>query len=360
MGIPKIVDLAPHRLASSPVLVGVDAHKTTHTLVAVDRAGRQLAQKTIATTTAAHLEGLRWASARFGPDILWGVEDCRTMTARLEHDLLTAGAAVVRVPPHLMSRARSSARERGKSDSIDALAVARAVLREPDLPVAFHDEVSMRLRLLIDRREDLVVQRTSTINRLMGRIHLLEPGHPTPKNWNIQKAHAAIGDWLAGQPGLLAELARDELADIIDVSADLRALNRRIELAVRPVAPELVALQGCAELTAAKIVAEVVDIRRFRSEAAFARYAGLAPIPHTSGAGTVRLRPIRHGNRQLNAAIHRIAITQTIHDGPGRTYYQRRRDEGDNSARALRALKRRLVRVIYNRLRAAASQRPPL
>jgi hypothetical protein len=81
---------------------------------------------------------------------------------------------------------------------------------------------------------------------------------------------------------------------------------------VRPVAPRLLAMRGCAELTAARIVAEVANIDRFRSEAAFARYAGLAPILHTSGAASVRLRPTRHGNRHLNAAIHRIAITQTI------------------------------------------------
>lgn len=104
-------------------------------------------------------------------------------------------------------------------------------------------------------------------------------------------------------------------------------------------------------LQCARIVAEVANIDRFRSEAAFARYAGLAPVPHTSGSASVRLRPTRHGNRRLNAAIHRIAITQTIHDGPGQTYYQRRIAEGDSRHRALRCLKRRITRVVYNRLK---------
>jgi transposase len=143
------------------------------------------------------------------------------------------------------------------------------------------------------------------------------------------------------------------LDDIIRVSEVIRDLGRRIERTVQPVAPDLIALQGCGELTAARIVAEVANIDRFRSEAAFARYAGLAPVPHTSGSAAVRLRPTRQGNRRLNAAIHRIALTQTIHDGPGKTYYQRRIAEGDSRHRALRCLKRRLVRVVYNRLKAS-------
>jgi transposase len=338
------------------VVIGVDAHKATHTLVAVDRVGRKLAQKTIATTSAAHEQALRWGAEKFGPDILWGVEDCRSMTARLESDLLAAGQPVVRVPPHLMNRARSSGREHGKSDAIDALAVARAVLQEPHLPRAVHDPVSMELRLLVDRRDDVLALRTAIINRCMTRIHLLDPGHKTPRNWKVQKDHAALMAWLATQEGLNAEFARDEMADIIRMSAEILVLRRRIEARVRPVAPRLLAMQGCAELTAARIVAEVANIDRFRSEAAFARYSGLAPIPHTSGAASVRLRPTRHGNRHLNAAIHRIAITQTIHDGPGKTYFQRRIAEGDSRHRALRCLKRRLVRVIYNRLR---QQQPP-
>ena len=346
-------------VVNTSVVVGVDAHKLSHTLVAVDPAGLKLGQKTVSTTSAAHADAVRWAASQFGPGVLWAVEDCRTMTARLEDDLLAAGQRVVRVAPHLMSRTRSSARERGKSDPIDALAVARTVLREPNLPVAVHDPVSMELRLLVDRRDDLVSHFTATINRLMGRIHLLDPGHPTPRNWKVQKAHRGLRDWLITQDGLVAEIARDELDDIIRINAVILALRRRIERTVRPVAPDLIALQGCGELTAARIVAEVANIDRFRSEAAFARYAGLAPVPHTSGSAIVRLRPTRHGNRRLNAAIHRIAITQTIHDGPGRTYYQRRIAEGDSRHRALRCLKRRITRVVFTRLRACRSATDP-
>ncbi len=195
------------------VVIGVDAHKNTHTLVGVDGRGRKLAQKTVATTSEAHGQAMRCARSRFGTDVVWGVEDCRGLTARLERDLLAAGNQVVRVAPHLMSRVRASSRERGKSDPIDAPAVARVVLREPELPVASHDPVSMELRLLVDRREDLVRQRVATTNRLLDRVHQLDSRWAKPINWECKEPRKSLQDWLDTQEGLLAELARDELDD---------------------------------------------------------------------------------------------------------------------------------------------------
>ena len=334
------------------VVVGVDVHKRTHTLVVVDRSGRKIGQKTIDTTSKAHAEGIHWARAQFGNDAVWGVEDCRSLTARLERDLLAAGLCVVRVPPHLMSRTRASSRQPGKSDPIDALAIARAVLREPDLPVAAHNNDSFELQLLVRRREDLVGQRTATANRLLGRVHQLDPVRSTPGNWKSRNQRVDLGIWLAEQPGLLADLARDELRDIDRVSEAVKTLERRIGERVRAAAPALVELQGCGELTAATIIAEVADIDRFRSEAALARYIGVAPVPNWSGETNARARSVRHGNRQLNKAIHRIALTQTIYDGPGKQYFQRRLAGGDSRRRALRSLKRRITRVVYNRLKA--------
>lgn len=140
------------------ITLGIDAHKRTHTVVAVDEAGRQVGVKTTkATTTADHLGMVRWAD-QFGPQRQWAVEDCRHLSRRLESDMLAAGERLVRVPPKLMSRARDSARTYGKSDPIDALAVARAALREPDLPVAQLDGPARELRLLVDHREDLVAE----------------------------------------------------------------------------------------------------------------------------------------------------------------------------------------------------------
>src|SRR6516164_1994403 len=333
------------------VVVGADVHKRTHTFVAVDQAGRKLGEKVVAATTVGRHKALVWARAEFGNELVWGIEDCRHLSARLERDLLSAGQQVVRVPPKLMAQTRASARTRGKSDPIDALAVARACLREPDLPVASHDEISRELKLLIDRREDLVAQRTSAINRLLWRVHELHPERaPKPRSLDLAKHRELLRAWLATQPGLVAELARDELADISRLTEAINALAKRITERVRVVAPALLALPGCAELTAAKLVGETAGVSRFKSESAFARHAGVAPIPVWSGNTTGRVRMTRSGNRQLNAALHRIAVTQVRLDGIGRAYYRKRRDAGASKTEALRCLKRRLARVVFHHL----------
>jgi transposase len=339
--------------ATTMVVVGADVHKRTHTFVAVDELGRKVGEKVVAATTAGHHKALRWAREQFGGELLWGIEDCRPLSARLERDLLGAGQKVVRVAPKLMAQARASARTRGKSDPIDALAVARAVLREPDLPVAGHDPVSRELKLLVDRREDLVAQRTSTINRLRMRIHELDPAHaPALGSLHRAKPRQLLAHWLATQPGLLAELARDELADIDRLTAAIDALAVRIGEHIETAAPSLLALHGCGDLTAAKLVAETAGVARFKSESAFARHAGVAPIPVWSGNTAGRVRMTRSGNRQLNAALHRIAITQIRLTGSaGHTYYRKRLAAGDSTTEALRCLKRRLARIVFNTLK---------
>ena len=133
--------------------------------------------------------------------------------ARLEMDLLDAGQAVVRVPAKLMAQTRSSARTRGKSDPIDALAVARAVLREPDLPVAAHDEASRELKLLVDRRDDLVKERTAMMNRFRWHLHRIDPTvDPKPKSLKQVKTRRQLAEFLAPLTGIDARLAREGLA----------------------------------------------------------------------------------------------------------------------------------------------------
>jgi transposase len=333
------------------VVVGADVHKRTHTFVAVDGVGKKLGEKVVAATSLGHGQAVMWARERFGSEVVWAIEDCRHLSARLERDLMTSDQKVVRVPPKLMAQVRASARTRGKSDPIDALAVARAFLREPDLPIASHDEVSRELKLLVDRREDLVVQRTSMVNRLRWRVHELDPERaPKPGSLDLAKHRRLLGDWLATQPGLVAELARDELADITRLTETINALAKRIGERVRTVAPVLLSLPGCGELTAAKLVGEAAGVTRFKSEPAFARHAGVAPIPVWSGNTAGRVRMTRSGNRQLNTALHRIAVTQIRLEGLGQAYYRHRLATGDSSTEALRCLKRRLARVVFHHL----------
>ena len=333
------------------VVVGADVHKRTHTFVAVDEAGRELGHKTFDATTPGHRAAARWARERFGAELVWAIEDCRHLSARLERDLLSAGQSVVRVPPKMMAEQRRIARTRGKSDPIDAAAVARAALREPDLPVASHDEVSRELKLLVDRRDDLVKHRTATTNRLLWRVHELEPAWaPKARALDLVKHQQLLADRLAGVSGVVAELARDELADIVELTGRINQLERRIAGLVEQAAPTLLALPGVGALTAAKLVGEAAGVSRFKSEAAFARHAGIAPIPVWSGSTRGRVRLTRSGNRQLNAAIHRIAVTQIRLDGLGKTYYEKKKAEGMSTPEALRCLKRRLARIVFNHL----------
>jgi transposase len=343
------------------VVVGADVHKRTHTFVAVDEAGRELGHKTFQATTPGHQAAVMWARERFGTGLRWAIEDCRHLSARLERDLLTAGQSVVRVPPKMMAEQRRIARTRGKSDPIDAAAVARAALREPGLPAASHDEVSRELKLLVDRREDLVQHRTATVNRLLWRVHELEPSWaPKARSLDLAKHQQLLAGRLAGLPGVVAELARDELADVIDLTHRVNDLERRISALAARSAPALLALPGVGALTAAKIVGETAGVTRFKSEAAFARHAGIAPIPVWSGRTAGRVRLTRSGNRQLNAAIHRIAVTQIRLDGRGRTYYEKKKAEGKSTSEALRCLKRHLARIVFNHLTTDQAATPTL
>jgi transposase len=149
----------------------------------------------------------------------------------------------------------------------------------------------------------------------------------------------------------VARFAPDLLARIVELSATIRTLEHEIEGLVRTSAPTLLALPGCGALTAAKIIGESAGISRFRSKEAFARHNGSAPVPVWSG-NVVRHRLNRGDNRQLNVALHRIAITQIRLAGPGKTYLEHRQAAGDTRTEAIRALRRRLSDEVFRRLRA--------
>lgn len=339
-------------------VIGVDAHKRSHTLVAVDDIGRKVAETTVQSTREGHAQAIRWAADRLGGHLEWAIEDNRAVTDLLERDLLAAGPwRVVRVPPHLMARARTSVRNHGKSDPIDALAVARAAQQNPDLPVAVHDAVSWDLRQLVDRREDLVLQRVAMMHRVYFRVHLIEPSLATPTRLENRGRRESLSAFLRTRTGLLAELARDEVDDIEYLSRRIDSLSLRIVNRVDELGSSLLSISGCAHLTAAKLIGEAANVDRFRDESAFASYCGAAPVPRWSGATAGRMRASPWGNRQVNTALHRIAVVQITKRGPGRAYYDRRRTEGDSGAEAIRKLKRKLCRLVFNRLRADYLQR---
>lgn len=336
----------------SMVVCGIDPHKSTLTAVTADEVGRKLTQRTLPARQDCWFGLLVWARGQ-AEQVLWAVEDGRGLAGGLIRYLLAAGQRVVLVPPKLMARARSSARTRGKSDPIDALAVARAALREDGLPVAHLDQDALDLRLLVDHHDALVERRTATINRLRWHLHDLDPaleaGTPTLTSRHRQ---TELADRLRALPASVRrDLAVELLADITALTGRIRDLEQRIGARVRPMAPTLLGLTGIGVLTAAKIIGETGGITRFPTSAVFAAHNGTAPIPvWTGNKPTFRLS--RGGNRQLNAALHRMAITQLRRHPAARDYldrYLRRRPHATRKA-ALRALKRHLSDIVYKAL----------
>jgi transposase len=337
------------------VTLGSDSHKRSHTLVAVDENGRQLDERRVAATPSGHVEALDWA--RRWPERRWALENCRHLSRVLERDLLTAGEAVVQVSPKLMGGARRSGRELGKSDPIDALAVARAALREAHLPVAQLEGKSRELKLLVDHREDLVGERTRIQNRLLWHLHELKPGFEVAASGLLRAVVLAeVRRPIARHSGVVAEIALDLAGRLAELTTSVKLLQRRIEAPAGELAPSLLRLPGCAGLSAAKLVAETADVNRFRSSAAFAMHNGTAPIPVWSG-NHERHRLNRGGNRQLNVALHRIAIIPMRLGGEASTYVARRLSLGNTKTEAIRALRRQISDEVYRRLRLDSSAR---
>ena len=256
-----------------------------------------------------------------------------------------------------MAQTRRSARRRGKSDAIDAACVARAALREPGLPEARLAGPERALRLLVDHRSDLVGERTRIQNRLRWHLHDLGLGlEVPPKALGRACWLARLEEELAPLPGVQARIARELVARCRTLSAEISGLGREIAVLTEELAPELLALPGCGALSAASLVGETAGAERFASAARFAMHAGVAPLPVCSGQSN-RHRLNRRGNRQLNAALHRIALTQLRMHEPAQAFVARKRAEGKSTREALRCLKRHLARIVWRELRNAEARR---
>ena len=303
------------------LVIGVDPHKQTHTAVAVRAgAGEPVDELTAAARPTGHGELLAWATALNGERV-WALEDVRGVSRGLERFLVGRGERVVRVPPKLMAGVRRSGRSFGKSDSIDALAIARAALAHPDLPAAVEDQAAREIKLLVDHRETLVRQRSEAQGRLRWLLHSWNPEFQVPAGALDRKI------WLDRVARRLARteqivevrIARDLVRRCRQLTAEANTLEREIAVLVSDYAPQLLELKGCGVLIAAKLIGETAGIQRFRHEAQLARLAGVAPVDASSGQQR-RHRLNRHGNRELNSALHQIAVVQGRWEPRARAY----------------------------------------
>lgn len=332
--------------------MGVDPHKKTHTAVAAAENGRPLEDVTVVARHKGYEHLLEWARG-LGPERIFALEDCRHVSGGLERFLIERGEKVVRVPPKMMAGARRSARVAGKSDPIDALAVAQAALRTPDLPEAHLEGPERELRMLLDHREDLVNERTRIEGRLRWHLHDIDPTIAVPlRSLGAFKWLDKVEEILAKKRQTVqVEIARELVEDCYRLSRRVNRLRTKIEKLVADNHAPLLEISGVAALTAAKLVGEIAGVRRFANDGKLAVHAGVAPLPASSG-DRQRHRLSRHGNRQLNAAFHRIAVTQMRCHEPARIYIERKMTEGKTKREAIRCLKRQLVRVVFNTMKS--------
>src|SRR5438876_5985017 len=329
------------------IVIGVDVHKRSLTAVAVDEVGRPLAEQ-----TAVDGAGLVEWVVSLPAERLWALEDCRQLTRPLERELLAADERLVRVPPKLTAPARRAGRTRGKSDPIDALAVARAALREPLLDSPRPQEARLReLKLLVDHRDDLVDERRRAQQRLRWHLHELDPALRVPLG-ALDRAVwlERLGRQLSRrQQTTQVRIARELLGRCRSLSRSIGELDRELHAQTMALAPRLLQLPGCAALTAAKLLCEIGPIDRFRSDAQLARHAGVAPLDASSGQ-TIRYRLDRSGDRRLNRALHMILVTRKRTHPATIAYIERRLQEGKTRREANRCLKRYLARSLYRLL----------
>jgi transposase len=337
------------------IVIGADTHKRSHTLVAVDAAtGQTRGQLTIAASDQGELDGLRFAT-ELDAERVWAIEDCRHVSSRLERTLVAAGERVLRITPSLTGPSRKSSRIPGKSDPIDATSVALAAIRVglDQLPVAHLDERAMEIRVIADYRDQLIAERTKMINRLRWHLVRIAP-----------ELEAQLGPAAVKHPRNLARLSRQLarlehspqlrvakalVTRIGQITREERELLAELAALIQAHSPALLAQPGCGTVTAAIIIGHTAGAQRFRTEACFARHAGTAPIPASSG-NTQRYRLHRGGDRQLNRAIHIIALSQANWDPATRAYLQRKTAEGKTKREAIRCLKRHLARRIWRLL----------
>lgn len=330
------------------IVIGVDAHRDTHTATAVvANTAMRIADQTVAARQRGHEELLAWA-AELDEERVWAIEDARVWSGALERFLLEQEERVLRVPPKLMSSHRKSVRQVGKSDPIDSHAVALAAVREPDLPIARLHGPAREIRLLADHRDDLVQESSRYQTRLRLHLHEIDPElAPTPRNIASRPTLDRLARQLAKRPqSAQVVICRDLLRRIRELARRVAELQTQLGRLVRAECPELLELEGCGVVMAARVIAEVETIERFKHESRFASYTGVAPLDASSGKQN-RHRLNRTGNRRLNRALHIIAVTQMRTYTPAKEYVARRRAEGKTNREAMRGLKRLIARRLY-------------
>jgi len=329
-------------------VLGVDTHRDEHVVAVVTApAGAVVAGTAAATNARGYRELLRVADRHAPGRRAWAIEGTGSYGVGFVRYLAARGETVL----ELSRTPRGERRLRGKDDALDAARTARAALASETLALPRAGERREALRLLLVARRSAVDVRREALSQLRAvivtapetlreQLRRLPTGALLERCSRLRRTHSTA-DELATRL-VLRSLARRIQAATVEADE----LEQEILTHVRALAPTLLDEAGVGPIVAAQLIVAWSHHGRLRSEACFARLAGVAPLPASSGQ-TQRHRLSRGGDRQLNRALHTIALHRRQHDPATRDYLARRIAEGKTKREATRLLKRYLARHLY-------------
>ncbi len=331
------------------VIIGMDPHKRSATIEAIDERENVLAQGRFGTDSDGYRTML--AVGRRFPQRIWAVEGCNGIGRHIAQRLVADGEPVLDVPAKLSARARVFATGQGrKTDPVDAHSVAVAVLRAKGLRQVSGDDATVALRLLADRRDALGRARIETISRLHAQLLELIPGG-AKKYLSAAQARALLNTVrprdIVGRTR--RQLASELITELAVVDKKIKEADRQLTELVTATGSQLQQLHGIGPSGAARLIGDITDIARFASRGHFASWNGTAPLDASSGDHT-RHRLSRAGNRRINRVLHIMAVVQLRNDTEGRRYYRRKLTAGKTPMEAMRCLKRRLSDQVYRQM----------
>jgi transposase len=353
------------------LFVGMDIHKDNHTACLTNCFGHELMAIEIENSKEDFGELVKEVgrlSKKEGLKPIFGLEDSYGNGLRLANYLGNLGFEIKNVPPALVDRKRRYNTHPEKSDSLDALGVAKVLIEKIDsLPVysiASEDKLSKELRELINDRDTIVKERTRLKNQLHVLLHRAYGSDYKKLFVNIfslkalkyWKKHPLPGirkrDGIVDYSTTLRNQIKRKACRLLAIHDDLREIDKDLEELIKKSDQKLETLDGCGTVLAGKVLAEVRNIDRFSSPSKLAKYAGLSPRKKSSGKKDRDIKD-RSGNRRLNNAIHRIALSQIGRYGNehAKTYFKSKVEKGKTKVQALCCLKRQLVDIIYMMLK---------
>ena len=344
------------------LVVGVDTHKHVHVAAALDQLGARLGTGVFTADRAGYAELIGWAASFGAGEVVFAIEGTGSYGAGLTSAVRRTGLGTVEV----MRTDRRDRRLRGKSDTIDAENAARSVLAGTATAVPKdRDGVVEMIRQVKVAKDVAVKARTASMISLKQVLvnappELREELEPLPKMTLIRRCAGLR----PGEVVTVTAAAKHTLRAIarrwLDLDTEIKAHEKLLTRLTTDLTPQLVDAFGIGPDTAAEMLIVAGDnAERVRSESAWAKLCGVAPIPASSGM-TSRHRLNRGGHRQANAALYRVVIVRMQHHAPTKAYVTRRTAEGKTKAEIIRCLKRHLAREIWALMRPLRTPPPTL